>query len=45
MMIYHIMRADLLERAHRYSFLITLGVIIAIGYAAVPPATAHYATD
>ncbi len=32
----HLIRADFLERTRRYSFLITLGVMIYLGYLAVP---------
>jgi hypothetical protein len=31
-MLYHLARADLLERVRRYSFLITLGLVLWIGY-------------
>ncbi|MBL7066062.1 MAG: hypothetical protein ISS49_17940 [Anaerolineae bacterium] len=33
-----LIRADFLERTRRYSFLVTLGVMLYIGYSAVPPA-------
>jgi len=33
-----LVRADFLERTRRYSFLITLGVMLYVGYSAVPPA-------
>jgi hypothetical protein len=33
-----LIRADFLERARRYSFFITLGVMLYVGYSAVPPA-------
>lgn len=36
--------ADFLERTRRYSFLITLGVMVYIGYAAVPPVEANALT-
>jgi hypothetical protein len=42
--LYHLMRADFLERVRRYSFLITLGVTILVGFAFVPPYEARYAT-
>ncbi|HWI62602.1 MAG TPA: hypothetical protein VNT75_12225 [Symbiobacteriaceae bacterium] len=42
--IWHIMRADFLERTRRSSFLITLGVMIAFAYTALPPDTADYLT-
>lgn len=32
-----LVRADFLERTRRYSFLITLGVMLFVGYSAVPP--------
>jgi hypothetical protein len=40
----HLIRADLLERTRRYSFLITLGVMVYVGYAAVPPISANALT-
>lgn len=40
--LYHLVRADLLERARRYSFLITLGLTILAGYVFVPPSDANY---
>jgi len=43
-MIYHLARADFLERVRRYSFLITLGLTLYLGYAFVPPAHSTYAT-
>lgn len=33
----HLVRADFLERTRRYSFLITLGAMLYVGYTAVPP--------
>jgi len=33
-----LVRADFLERTRRYSFFITLGVMLYVGYSAVPPA-------
>ncbi len=42
--IYHLMRADFFERVRRYSFLITLGLTIYLGYTFVPPADAKYVT-
>jgi hypothetical protein len=42
--LYHVTRADFLERARRYSFLITLGLTIFATYAYVPPASANYLT-
>jgi len=33
-----LIRADFLERARRYSFFITLGVMLYVGYSGVPPA-------
>ncbi|HLY61215.1 MAG TPA: ABC transporter permease [Terriglobia bacterium] len=43
-MLYHLARADFLERVRRYNFLITLGFIIYLGYIFVPPAHSRYAT-
>ena len=43
-MVYHLMRADLLERTRRYSFLITLGLVIFVAYLYLPPKTANYLT-
>jgi len=34
--LYHLIRADFLERTRRYSFLVTLGVMVWVGYTAVP---------
>lgn len=42
--IYHLMRADFLERVRRYSFLITLGFTIYMGYVFSPPNHASYTT-
>jgi hypothetical protein len=42
--LYHLMRADFLERVRRYSFLIVIGVVGYAGYLFVPPAGAAYAT-
>jgi len=42
--LYHVTRADFLERARRYSFLITLGLTIFAAYVYVPPASADYLT-
>lgn len=42
--LYHLVRADFWERVRRYSFLITLGLTIFIGYLFVPPADAKYVT-
>lgn len=42
--VYHLMRADFLERIRRYSFLVTLGLTIVAAYAYVPPSTANYLT-
>lgn len=41
---YHIARADFLERARRYSFLITLGLTIFAACLYVPPQDANYLT-
>jgi hypothetical protein len=40
--LYHLVRADFLERVRRFSFLLTLGVILLGGYLLVPPAGASY---
>jgi hypothetical protein len=40
--LYHLVRADFLERTRRYSFLIVLGLTVWAGYAFVPPAGAGY---
>ena len=42
--LYHMLRADVLERTRRYSFLVTLGLTIAMAYAYVPPRDAWYIT-
>jgi len=42
--LYHLMRADLFERARRYSLLITLGFIIFTAYVYISPKEAHYLT-
>ena len=42
--LYHLARADFLERARRYSFLITIAVTIGAGYFFVPPIGASYVT-
>ena len=42
--LFHLMRADFLERVRRYSFLIVLGLVGYAGYLFVPPAGAAYAT-
>lgn len=42
--LYHLARADFLERVRRYNFLITLGVTIYLGYVFVPPAHSRYVT-
>ena len=39
-----LVRADFLERTRRYSFLITLGVMLYVGYSAVPPAESRVLT-
>lgn len=39
-----LIRADLRERTRRYSFLITLGVMVYLGYLATPPAAANALT-
>lgn len=42
--IYHLARADFLERTRRYSFLVTLGFIILLAYSYVPSRNAGYIT-
>ncbi|MCR8843446.1 ABC transporter permease [Paenibacillus sp. SC116] len=42
--IYHIARADLLERVRQYSFLVVLGITMMAAYFFVPPADAGYIT-
>ncbi|RJE90382.1 hypothetical protein D3P07_09295 [Paenibacillus sp. 1011MAR3C5] len=42
--IYHIARADLLERIRQYSFLVVLGITILAAYFFVPPVEAGYVT-
>ena len=42
--IYHLMRADFLERTRRNSFFIVLGLTLFIGYLLVPPVDAAYVT-
>jgi hypothetical protein len=42
--LYHLARADFLERVRRYNFLITLGFIIYLGYVFVPSAHSRYVT-
>ena len=42
--LYHLARADFLERVRRYSFLITLGLTIYFAYICVPPNHAAYVT-
>ncbi|NUO78998.1 hypothetical protein HUU05_02900 [candidate division KSB1 bacterium] len=43
-MLYHLMRADFLERTRRYSFLLTLGFVLYFAYLSIPPNHAKYAT-
>jgi hypothetical protein len=43
-MLYHLVRADFLERVRRYNFLIILGLTIFAGYVFVPAADANYGT-
>ena len=40
--LYHLVRADFLERARRYSFLILVGTTVYLGYLCVPQANASY---
>ena len=42
--LYHLARADFLERVRRYSFLILLGLTVYLGYLFVPPLDAAYQT-
>jgi hypothetical protein len=42
--LYHLARADFLERVRRYSFLILLGLTAYLGYLFVPPVDAAYQT-
>jgi hypothetical protein len=42
--IYHLVRADFLERARRYSSLIILGITIGVTYLYLPPVDADYVT-
>lgn len=42
--LYHLVRADFLERVRRYSFLITLGLTIYLGYISAPPNHSKYIT-
>lgn len=41
--LYHLVKASFLEQSRRYSFLITLGLVIAVGYAFAPGQEAGYA--
>ncbi|MBU1100750.1 MAG: hypothetical protein KKA84_10140 [Bacteroidetes bacterium] len=40
--LYYIARADFLERTRRYSFLITIGVVLYVAYLSFPPIDAKY---
>ena len=42
--LYHLARADFLERVRRHSFLITLGLTVYFAYTTVPPNHANYVT-
>jgi hypothetical protein len=42
--VYHLARADFLERVRRYSFLVLLGATTYLGYLFVPPTDAAYQT-
>jgi len=42
--LYHIARADFLERIRRYSFLITLGLTLYFAYTTAPPNHSNYVT-
>lgn len=44
LILYHLMRADFLERVRRYSFLITVGLTMFVGYAYLPPLDSTYLT-
>ncbi len=43
-LLFHLARADFLERARRYSFLITLGLMIVVAYLFIPTVDASYVT-
>lgn len=43
-LLYHLMRADFLERVRRYSFLVVLAGAIYLGHTFVPPRDASYGT-
>lgn len=40
--IYHLARADFLERVRRFSFLVVLGVTVVFGYSLIPSSSARY---
>lgn len=42
--IYHLLRADFLERTRRYSFLVSLGLILFLAYGYIPSRDAGYIT-
>jgi hypothetical protein len=42
--LYHLARADFLERIRRYSFLLTLGLTVYVGFTFVPAVDASYVT-
>lgn len=42
--LYHIVRADFLERVRRYNFLVSLVLLVMLVYVYVPPANAAYVT-
>ena len=42
--LYHLARADFLERIRRYSFLLTLGLTVYVGFTFVPSVDANYVT-
>lgn len=42
--LYHLARADFLERIRRYSFLVTLGLTVYVGFTFVPAVDANYVT-
>ena len=42
--LYHLARADFLQRTRSYGFLITLGMTLYVGYFFIPPNHSSYAT-
>jgi len=41
-LLFHLVRADFMERTRRYSFLITVGVAVFVAYSFLPPSDAKY---